>query len=842
MSTDLNIEIENLISQNAEDFEIAKVIKKYIKEYLSSLDEIFNTTQGKDFFVKHTKQIDNFIKVIYKYLLRKHFGDFLPMSNSIPITLIALGSYGREQLCVYSDIDIMVLYKDIKGFNLTPIMEEFMILSWDCGLKLGSRVHELDEIEKAVREDITIKTSILESRLIFGSKQLWYHYQNKLVSIREYQRKEFILEKVTEHKQRLLKYPLDMQADIKDGYGGMREANMLFWMATAIYGVSSVKNLINIHFTEEEYKSYRSSLEYIYRVRNALHLIAKKKLDRVNFDVMPELSSKLGFTDSARLTKERQCISKLFASLHVIHRFSATMVQKFIRPYLFESKNIPVFKQSRIKKNLYICDNKVFTSYQRKAISLPLFLKELVSLPNNVKKFDNSYVYFATKTIIPSNLKTDDKKYIHKLLSKENLYPVLKLLYNAKLFVAIFPSSKKMLNQPQFDGYHRHPVDIHTINAIKCVENIQNQFTLDIYKTLNTKEKFLLKTAILFHDMGKGRGKDHHIVGENIFKKYAKSINLDEKSTALVAKIVRYHNMFSLVATRENIYSQKVILHFIGILKDELTLKILFVHTYADISAVSPSTYNSSTASLLQELYKQSLLGLEHSDLIKVSSRRVAKENTIKNSKAFQVLSPTMKKNLLQIDSDQIFLKYKASDIIDIATTANDIETMDYKIYNNKTLKISIIRATPINLGYLLGKLQFLDIKSTGIYKLYNGKKFFQIEFGQGIDDVDIPFVEEVLENSLDMERKVNLKKPSIKKAEVAIDCNHSEDLAQMKITTADQKGLFSYIASVFDTFGIEIQSAKIHSSRGKANDLFLIEKNGNFCSNKDKITDLLTS
>ncbi len=170
--TNINILIEELISQDAADFEIAKVIRTSIKEYLNSLNEIFNQSQGKDFFVKHTKKIDGFIQVIYKYLLRKHFGNYLPMSNSIPITLIALGSYGREQLCVYSDIDIMLLYEDINGFNIKPILEEFMTLAWDSGLKLGHRVHEIKEIENAVKQDITIKTSILESRLIYGSKHL----------------------------------------------------------------------------------------------------------------------------------------------------------------------------------------------------------------------------------------------------------------------------------------------------------------------------------------------------------------------------------------------------------------------------------------------------------------------------------------------------------------------------------------------------------------------------------------------------------------------------------------------------------------------------------------------
>jgi [protein-PII] uridylyltransferase len=155
-------------------------------------------------------------------------------------------------------------------------------------------------------------------------------------------------------------------------------------------------------------------------------------------------------------------------------------------------------------------------------------------------------------------------------------------------------------------------------------------------------------------------------------------------------------------------------------------------------------------------------------------------------------------------------------------------------------LTISIIRVSPLNLGFLLGKLQFLDIKAMGIYKLYDQKKFFQIEFGQKVDEIDMPFIEEVIKSSLNMDKKIKLKKPNIKMQDIIIDCSHTEELALMKINTVDQKGLFSYIASLFDKFGIEIQSAKIHSSNGKVKDMFLIEKNGNFCTNKDKIVNLI--
>ena len=840
--SDLSILIEDLLDKDAADFEIAKVIKKDIKEYLSSLDTIFNKSQGKDFFVKHTKKIDSFVKIMYKYLLRKHFKDFTPLSNSVPITLVALGSYGREQLCVYSDIDIMILYKDIPAYNLKPIMEELVLLAWDSGLKLGSRVHEIREIEEVVKTDITIKTAIIESRYIYGSKILWFGLQRSLINIQKYNRREFILEKYEEHKGRLLKYPLRMEPNIKDGYGGMRESNMLYWVANVIYGVQNTKDLMGDIFNEEEYKAYRISLEYIFRVRNALHLIAKKKLDQVNFDVLPELSSRLGFVDKPKLVKERQCMSKLFESLHTIHLFSSIMIKKIVRPYLFKKENLALLKQSRIKQGLYLVDGMLYCSFQRKPMTFLRFMKELNELSTDVKKFDISYIDFAKKIKLPHTLSKTHKNQVKILLEKENLYPIMKMLYNADLFVKILPSMKKIVHQPQFDGFHIHPVDIHTLKALKYTHDIKDEFVKSIYDTLDKRQKSLLNLCILFHDVGKGRVKDHHIVSEDLFKKFARSFGLNSEDTSLVARIIRYHNQVSYVATREDFYSQKVIMKFNGLLETKEALDMLTCVTYGDINSVASNVYKSATASLVKELYNQSVAGFDNLDMLKESSRRVRKHKTIKKNKAFKTLSKPLQKNILSIESNQLFLMKKASDIIEIGVKASSVQSVDFEIVNEENLQIKIIRVNPINLGYLLGKLSFLDLAGMNIFKLYDGKKYFEMWFSEKIEDHEIAFIEEIIQKAIDMTKGAELKKPVIKQGEITIDCDHRDDAALMKIGTKDQKGLFAYVAKVFDHFNIDIESAKIYTSKGKVNDLLLVQKNGNFCANKEAILEEIIS
>ena len=837
---ELTIQIEELISNNATDFQISKVFKTYYKNYLDSIDTTVETTGGKDFFIKHTKHTDKFLILLYKYILRKNFGSHQPMSSSIPISLVALGSYGREQLCIYSDIDIMLLYENVKGYNLKNIMEEFITLAWDCGLKLGSRVHELKEISDAVKEDITIKSSILESRLIYGSKNLWFGYQNVLSKIRKTNQKEFVLDKLEEHKQRLLKYPLKMEPNIKDGYGGIRESNMMYWMANILYGATNTKDLIGTQFTEDEYKKYRQALEFIFQVRNALHNIARKKQDQVTFDILPELSSKLGFKNKPRYTKDRLCMTKILSCLHIIHSFTATMVKKFTRQTLFEASNIPKLKKLRLKKNLYIIDNTLFCSFHRKEQTLNTLLKELIELPVDVERFDRSYIYYASRAKLPKVQTKELKKSIKTILSKPNLYPLMKLIYNAGLFQAVLPSTKKMIDQPQFDGYHLHPVDIHSIKTLKFSQNIEDPYIKSIFNDLTNEQKIMVRLVAFFHDIGKGRTEDHHIVGEKLFKSMMKSFDFNEEFIKLGARLVRYHNMMSYMATHEDIYSEKTILNFTGLIKTKEALKLLYAVTYCDISAVGKNIFNSSTASLLKQLYLQSLPAFENEDFLNESKRRIAKQNAIKNLDKYKELPLVLQKKIMYIASNQIFLRLKAEDILDIAIKAKDVETYIYKITNDSQLTIRIIRKSPLNLGYLLGKLEFLNIASMNIFKLYDNKKAFDISFSEKVDNEDLFFIEEIIKDSFDMSKTVITKTPTIKKDDIRIDCNHTAYLASMHIIAKDQKGLFAYIAKIFDDFRVEIESAKLHTLNGYARDLILIEKNGNFCSKQEEIVNLI--
>jgi [protein-PII] uridylyltransferase len=829
------LQIEDIIEKNGSDFELSKLFKQYIKEYKSSLHELFESSQGKDFLVKHTKKLDSVIALMYKTVLRRVFGNYLPMRSSIPIAVVALGSYGREQLCVHSDIDLLIVYKDVKGFNTQLIIEKLFYLALDAGLKLGHRVHETTDLFRAAGEDITIRTSLMESRLIIGSPFIWDATQKELNKIRLYNQKEFILAKIDEAQIRRKKYPTSMQPNIKETVGGLRDSQLLVWIAQTIYGVSNLRDLSQELFSDEEYKEYRVALELLFRVRSALHLITHKQEDRLIIDLMPQVAIMLGFKNELKLT------TKVLQALWRINNFTQIFVKKMVRPYIADMSYVKKFKKNRLSKGIYLLDDRLFASYNLKIQPINTLLKILISLPDKNYHFDAGFLNQMTYTKISQPLAKTTYTLIKELLKKENIYSFLKLFYDAGILQALFTSFRKVMHLPQFDGYHHYPVDIHSIKCIESFESISEPFVQDLYNELTSDEKLLLKIVILLHDAGKGRKQDHSEVGAKLIVPFARKINLGDELLERAITLIKHHILMSNVAFKENIYNEKTLYTFMSKIKDTKNLKLLYILTYADINGVGGNAYNNFNSKLLFNLYKGALEVSENSSRITDASKRTTIERRVKNLEEFKNLPKTLQNKLLAVESSLFFFKHTPIDIIRIVKIAKETKIYDFDVHANDSLSIEIYRKVPLNVGYLLAALSHLDVASMEIITLFDGVKYFKIEFIKNVEGNELLEVKEIVKNAFDMSRKVELKQVEIKQEEISIDCEHSLTHAEIKINTKNQIGLLAYIMNCFESLGINIVSAKMHSTKYKVRDSFLMEKQNDICDNDENIYELLT-
>ena len=832
---DLLLEIENVIEKNGSDFELSKLFKRHIKEYKESLPELFESSQGKDFLVKHTRKLDSIMSLMYKTILRRAFGDYIPMRSSIPIAIVALGSYGREQLCVHSDIDLLIVYEDVDGFNSKLIIEKLFYLAMDSGLKLGHRVHETNDLFKAANEDLTIRTSLMESRFIIGSNFTWHATQKELTKIRLHTQKEFIVAKVQEAQVRRKKYPMSMQPNIKESVGGLRDTQLLYWIAHTIYGVNSLKELSGTVFKEESYKEYRIALELLYRVRSALHLITNKQVDTLSLEYIPAVANMLGFKDQKKLA------SKVLAAAWRVDNFTRIFTKKMIRPYIYNKDMIKTLRNSRVSSGVYEFKNRIYISYNQKNKSINKLLELIVSLEDKSCKFDSGVLSQFTYAKVKHPLDKKTHALIKQLLERKNSYSMLKLFYDAGILHELFLNFRKVLHLPQFDGYHHYPVDVHSIKCVEALENIKEPFIKALYDDLNFEEKLLLKVVVLFHDTGKGRSQDHSDVGAKLIVPFVMQLGFKENATKRAVTLIKNHILMSNVAFKENIHNEKTLYKFMSKVEDTKNLNLLYILTYADINGVGGNTYNSFNSKLLLDLYQSALEVAQNSDRITDAKKRLIIEKRVNNLDEFKTMPRTLQKKILTIESNLFFFKHTPQDIIEVAKRAKDTGEYSFTTKNEKSLTIEIYRKIPINLGFLLSSLSHLSVANMEVFTLFDGLKYFRIDFIQNVAGNELIEVKEIIDAAFDMDRVVKLRNVEIKRDEITIDCDHSLTHAEISIHTKNQAGLLAYVMHCFEELNINIVTAKIHSSKHTVRDSFLMEKQNDICNNVENIYNILT-
>lgn len=749
------------------------------------------------------------------------FGNYAPLKNSLPVAMVALGSYGREQLCVHSDIDLMIVYRDIPGYNTKVFIEKILYILWDTGMKLGHRVHTVDELYSVSKTDITIKSAMLESRFIEGSNFIWTGTQNALRQIRHDDIEGYIKAKLLEQKEKHEKYPLSMEPNLKEGVGGFRDANLIFWIGKILYNVDSIKNLPGEIISEKEYRAFRIALEFLFRVRSALHLTANKKEDTLRLDLIPHVARLLGYADTpSELMKFSR---KVTESLKIIRLYSTIWIELLSRSYLRidptiayiypkvdNEKLLPLFEQ--------LCDEAEtpFTPH-------PTMLQALV----NAQK--------------PERLNKTFYKTIAKLFYKPHIYNVLTTISSARLLKYIIPPIKRVVDLPQFDGYHRYAVDIHSMEAIKHLEAIHDPFISDLFDALLADEKALLKIVTFLHDAGKGRKRDHHNVGASLFKVFATKLGMKSDLIEMGETLILHHTLMSRIAQREDLYNDKVILKFASQFKTKKMLDLIYILTYADMNAVGEGIYNSFSANLIATLYNRALETLTQTEFLNETAKRVKKEQALSRNETFMTLTKSEQKKILLIPSNLLFLNHSADEIVELAKTGFKVEDYYYALSNTDHLCIKIIQKTPVNLGYLLAKLSNLEIKQMDIYKLFDEIKYFHITFADKVNPDDLNATEQIIHEAFGQQQAIPLKKPLIKKEDLQFDCDHSQYFGVLYLNALNQKGLLAYIIDTFQQLDIDIATAKIHTIKNRAKDMFLIQKDGNFCHNIDKIINHLT-
>ncbi|MDL0089258.1 HD domain-containing protein [Campylobacter gastrosuis] len=800
--------------------------------------KFFKKNQSRNFVNFLIKERDEFFKNAFLTAFESFFGDFAPDLNKLPISIIASGRYAQNLISTNSTLEILIIYKEIKGYNLKPFLKDLeqKFLEFNGDLKVKSV--EISQIFSHFSSDFKLKSSVSIVRYICGSKVLYRTSKDEFLRLKELEKTQFL----TQHLK--IFYPfnnvpyLEQEPDLNKSYGGVDEIFALNCILSTISGENqarlSIQNLLN----EKEISQFNLSLDFLLSLKSVVNLVNNESVfSEKNIDEMTDLmqtKSKKAQDTNVRISQ------KILASMRNLGLFARFLVACLLRPAKSDFSFLA--RKTARKNGFYIIDATIYTPLHKKLMSLSELLVELNALNDISYKFDISTIFYFKRTNTDGFDASKSADEIKKLLARNNAYTTLEALLDAEILGIIIKPMENILKLAKYDGYHKFSVDEHSVLSVYYLENIKDKFIKSLYSQLCVEGKAMLKLATLMHDVGKGVEGDHSVVGANIFRAYANRLEFSSNAVNIGVLLVRYHILMSDVANQEDIYSERTIFSFISKLGDKKVLELLYIMTYCVINATSDGLYTAYTARLLRKLFDISYESFSDQTLLDEATRRSKKEHSIKRHDDFERLDENIKDKIFKISSNLLFAKHAVSDIIAITKQAYECKNLELNIQNTQALSVKIISAHEINLPALLAVLAGFDLAYMEIYELFDEKFFIRLEFNKNAKTNEILSLKAKAINALNSDEKAQILKPIISKDEVSFDLNHSDEYARLNINAKDQRGLMAYVMSVFKSANFKIVSAKVQTIKNRTRNLFLISKNDELCYNHAQILNQIIS
>jgi [protein-PII] uridylyltransferase len=534
------------------------------------------------------------------------------------LTLVAVGGFGRGELHPYSDIDLLILTGESSlGGSAAEAVEQMVRVLWDAGFYLGHSVRSLAQCVEDAAADIMFATNLLESRFLAGAE---HQYEALMVATgpdRIWPADRFFQAKCEEQMQRYQQYnqtAYNLEPNIKEGPGGLRDIQMLAWVAKRLLRTNSLRDIIAPgYLLESEYRHLVDGMHYLWKIRFAIHLEAGRAEDRLLFGYQREIARRFGFSDdtTGNLAVE-QFMQQYYRRVVQLERLNERLLQLFDEQLLQGSGGVKrSLSEDFVAVGAYLeaADDGLF---QRKPLAL---LELFLTLQRNPEL---KGVRAATIRLVRENIGLIDEAFRNNsearnmfmalLGQSHGVYSQLQRMNRYGVLAAYLPAFAAITGRMQFDLFHNYTVDQHILFVIRNLRRFaygkyQDKYPhgQEVFERIDKPE--LLYLAALFHDIAKGRGGDHSDLGAADAAIFCRDHGLEPADQRLVSWLVENHLLMSTTAQRQDITEPAVIHEFAQKVGDYRHLDHLYLLTMADISATSPKLWNTWKDSLLWQLY-----------------------------------------------------------------------------------------------------------------------------------------------------------------------------------------------------------------------------------------------
>ena len=828
-----------------------------LKEHLSSSEEELRKAHlssrgGMDVCTSYSGIIDDVLRTLYR-LSSDEVGD------GGPTAMVAIGGYGRGELNLRSDIDLMLLYDKKLNPRIKALTEKMLYILWDTGLDMGFSLRSVDECITLAKSDLNTKTSLLDRRFIMGDPALVGLLDKGIVK-RLFPKRalgSFIDEKLEESRKRHKRYGGSvyiLEPNVKEGEGGLRDLHIARWVLRAAnpVGESEPGELLSAR----ERKELDASLDFLLWVRNDMHFETNRKTDQLTFDHQERISALLDYSENDRGLAVEAFMQHYYKHASKIKHCSSLMLSRSLQG---RKRTKAWFKKAkRLDKNFDLFDGVISlrdagpldpASSVKAFEYVQTFGAELDSLAR-----DALMSFFEGAGTGLGGSKKVGRSFL-KILAGEKVFNVLSEMRKLKFLDTYIPEFADVSCKVQHDLYHVYTVDVHTLFAIREIDRLKASYKYDfnliatICEELKARELLIL--AILFHDIGKAYGAGHSEKGAEIAERICTRLGMAAEDIETVVFLVRHHLILANTAQYRDLHDRKLIVEFARQVGDIERLNMLYLLTFADVRAVGPDVWSQWKGALFQELYLKAFTVIERG-----SYDIEATTETLKRIKGrvIEFMEPEgigerAVDDFFALLPERYFLsngpKLIAGHLKPLSELGTKPYIMNVRQDSDREYTELVICTNDVHrlFSMITGVMTAngVDIMGAQINTLKNGIALDILQvvnsFGEAIIDEDKAVrIEADLAVVISGERKVEelvkrRKRPSIldKKAappvrtRVEVDNTVSEKYTVIDIYARNRVGLLYDISNTFTALGLFIHIAKISTKGEGASDIFYL-------------------
>ncbi len=582
-------------------------VKIYLQECQKALKEAHRKSRnGVPVCMEYTAVVDDMLKVLYDV---KKKG----LAFTEDVALVAVGGYGRKELNIRSDIDLLLMHREEVSGALKEFTEALLYVLYDTGLDLGFVMRTPEECVTLARGDLNTLTSLLETRFLTGTEAI-HDELLALIKKKLFTKKRvnaFIEEKIEETKQRYAKYGgsvFILEPNIKEGEGGLRDLHTARWILTARDGVHDKPFSMSLN-SKRDTEALEKGLGFLLWIRNELHFESNRKTDQLTFDQQVRIAGLMGFKDTPGSLGVEAFMLEYYAHTTEIHKAYELIASR----HLYESrKRSPLWpaRKKRLDDSFYVSrgwltlyDDTPLTPLVMVRAFLYMALHNL-TLDQQTKDLFISYLHSSKGDFIISE---ETARCFFDILRSRTPYEALSTMHSIGLLERLIPEFKDIRHRVQHDLYHIYTVDIHSLFAIREIERLavvykdELPILSSIYRGLSDRLPLIL--SVLLHDIGKAFGKGHAESGRRLVPLILERLYAGEELKGHVEFLVKNHLLIANTALYRDMHDRKLIIDFARTVGTSERLDMLYLLTFADVKAVGPDVWSNWKALLFDELY-----------------------------------------------------------------------------------------------------------------------------------------------------------------------------------------------------------------------------------------------